>query len=596
MQRDSHPCGRVVTIIASDGGDLLNKRKRTSEFTPAPFPWLRALQVLVIAAAAAVIYLPVVHGGWLWDDDILVTQNSLIHDPAGWWKIWLEPGGLIDYQPLKYSVVWLQWQLWGNDTLGYHLTNVGLHFLSALLLWRLLAKLGLRLAWLGGLIFAVHPVMVESVVWIAELKNTLSLPLFLLAMGAWIDYEEKGRRREYFLALGLFLAAMLCKPVMVMFPVVILLYGWWKRGKVGRGDFKASVPFFAVSLIVGLATIWFLRRDEAVASAIPEGWVWRIGLTGHVLWFYFSKAMVPVNLMPVYPKWAIDSLAPLQFLPWLAAVAVMALSWNTRAGWGRHVVLGFGFFLLNLMPFLGGITAAYMRFTWVMDHVLYLPMIGLIGLAVAGIASLEARLSLVARRLEISVVALIVITMGAGSCLYAQVFANREVMWTYVLEHDRGSPAAHNNLGMVFMTQNRAEAAEEQFRQAIQSMPGFPEAHNNLGNALAQLNRYPEAIEQYQAAVSFRPNYAEAYYNIGNARLHLGMNLQAVDAYQQALKFNPKLVEAYNNLGAALIALNRMDEAREQFEAALQLNPDSEDARNNLAWVETHTNGTTTQK
>jgi hypothetical protein len=154
----------------------------------------------------------------------------MTQSPTGLWSIWFEPGSQLDYYPIKASVQWLQWHLWGMDTLGYHLTNVVLHILSALLVWRLLSKFGLRLAWLGGLIFAIHPVQVESVAWIAELKNTLSLPPFLLAMCAWIDYEERGKAKDYFLALGLFLVAMLCKLTVVLFPLVILLYAWWRRG------------------------------------------------------------------------------------------------------------------------------------------------------------------------------------------------------------------------------------------------------------------------------------------------------------------------------------------------------------------------------
>ena len=125
-----------------------------------------------------------------------LSQNPLLHDPARLWKAWFQPGSFIEYYPLEQTVQWVQWQLWGNDTFGYHLTNVCLHLLGAFLVWRLLSKFGLRLAWLGGLIFAIHPMMVESVAWISELKNTLSLPPFLLAMCAWIDYEERGRKQD----------------------------------------------------------------------------------------------------------------------------------------------------------------------------------------------------------------------------------------------------------------------------------------------------------------------------------------------------------------------------------------------------------------
>jgi protein O-mannosyl-transferase len=235
------------------------------------FPWKKLLRVGLIFAAVAWIYSPVFHGGWLWDDDVLITGNLLVHHPVGLWKIWFDPGRLIDYFPLSVSVEWIEWHLWGDNTLGYHLVSIGLHAVNSLLVWNLLSKLGLRLAWLGGLIFALHPVMVESVAWISEIKNTLSLMPFLLAVSAYLRYEEQGRRLDYLLALALFLIAMLCKTSMVMFPVVLLLYAWWKRRRIGWGDLKRSAPFFVVSLVLGLVTIWFLYQHALGPKPIAVG-------------------------------------------------------------------------------------------------------------------------------------------------------------------------------------------------------------------------------------------------------------------------------------------------------------------------------------
>ena len=179
------------------------------------------LQALVIAAAVLWIYWPARHGDWLWDDEVNITDNAITQSATGLWSIWFEPGSQFDYYPIKMSAQWLQWHLWGMETLGYHLSNVFLHIMGALLVWRLLSKFGLRLAWLGGLIFAIHPVQVESVAWISEFKNTLSLPPFLLAMCAWIDYDDRRKAKDYFLALVLFLVAMLCKLSVVLFPLVI---------------------------------------------------------------------------------------------------------------------------------------------------------------------------------------------------------------------------------------------------------------------------------------------------------------------------------------------------------------------------------------
>ena len=202
--------------------------------------WRGLLPAAALAAVTAWTYAPVRHGGWLWDDNLYVTHNPLLRSAAGLKQIWLNPTG-VNYFPVTATCQWLQWHLWQDRPLGYHLTNVALHLLSAFLLWRLLRRLGSEPAWIGAWLFALHPLAVESVAWISELKNTLSLPLLLLAMAAYVDYDDASGARpgpagwsrpagRYGLALLWFLAAMLSKSTVAMFPVVVLLYGWWRRG------------------------------------------------------------------------------------------------------------------------------------------------------------------------------------------------------------------------------------------------------------------------------------------------------------------------------------------------------------------------------
>jgi len=189
------------------------------------------LQTALILLLGTWCFLPARMGEWLFDDVNAILNNPVMHRASGLWTIWFAPPGP-DYFPLKDSVQWMQWHLFGTATLGYHLTNIALHLTSALLIWRLLFMLGVRLAWLGGLFFAIHPVTVESVAWICELKNTLSLPLLLVAMLAYIRHDRDGDRVFYFIAVIAFLASLLCKTSGVMFPFVILLYAWWRRGKI----------------------------------------------------------------------------------------------------------------------------------------------------------------------------------------------------------------------------------------------------------------------------------------------------------------------------------------------------------------------------
>jgi len=518
--------------------------------------WIVLIQVALIVAAGFWIYGPVLHGGWLMDDVNYITRNPLLHDTDGLWKIWFEPGTFIEYYPLKASVEWIEWNLFGGDTFGYHLDNVILHVVNALLVWRLLAKFGLRLAWLGGLIFAIHPAMVESVAWISELKNVLSLLPFLLAISAWIDYDERKRRRDYALALGLFLVAMLCKISMIAFPVAILLYAWWKRGRVESGDLKASIPFFVISLTLGAVSIfvgnWF-QQQYMVLDPVPMGGFFsRLACAGLVLSQYLVNCLWPANLMPVYPRWHVDPPSLAQFLPLPIFGGIFYWLWSKRRGWGRHGLLGFGFFVLNLMPFLGFKTVSYMSYTWVMDHLLYLPILGLIGLAVAGLERIRGQMPQFPRPFGIAVIGAAMILLAFRSHSYAEAFIDEETFSTCALEHN----------------------------------PGAWTARNDLACALQDSGRLNEAIDQFQQALRFKPDYADARYNLGNALLYATRYPEAIEQYEQVLKLQPAYPKAHNNLAIALERSGRIPEAIEQFNAELQIYPNDDVTRDNLANME----------
>ena len=548
--------------------------------------WKFILGVVLLAVVGLWIYRPVLHGDWLWDDDVLILHNSLVRDPAGWWKIWLEPQKLLDYQPLGISVIWLEWRLWHGHAWGYHVANVGCHLIGALLLWRLLAKFGLHLAWLGALLFVVHPVTVESVAWISEFKNTLSLPPFLLAIIHWIDYEEHGRRRDYQWALGLFLAAMLIKTSMVMFPFVLLLYAWWKRGHVSRADLKAGAPFFAVSLVLGLVTVWYVHHNVMEVEKIPlVGVPERIAVAGLSFAFYFSKCFLPVSLLPIYPQWPMLPLKPWQFLPWPILLGILYWFWTQRAGWGRHALLGLGFFLLMLAPFVGFTDGSYMHFTWVMDHLVYIPLIGLIAIIIAGLGRLEASLPPSILPFGGALIAVALVLMAAESHAYARLFFNQETLWTYTLRYNPNAYLAHNNLGIALSKTGRIPEAIDQYEQALRLDSLYPEAHNNLGIALGKMGRNSEAIAQYEETLRLNPDYVQAHNNLGTALLQDGQVSEAIDQFQQTLRLDPEMPEAHNNLGNALLLENRFSEAIDECEKAVHLNPGLAQAHNNLGFA-----------
>lgn len=556
---------------------------RAPETGPSSADVMLMLRAALILVLGFWIYWPALNGDWLWDDRDLVIDNALVHDPDGLWKIWFQPTCMFDFLPLKISVEWIEWRLWGDDTLGYHLVNVGLNLLSAFLLWRLLRKFGLRHAWLGALIFIVHPAMVESVAWMSELKNTLSLPFFLLAMGAWIDYDTHGKWKDYALALGLFLLALLGKPTMIMFPVVILLHAWWKRGRLGWADLRMSAPFFAVSLAVGLLTLWFLHRTVGEQAVVLGGLMSRLACAGLSISFYFSKCVLPLGLMTIYPQWIVDPPSPIQFLPWPVLGGVLYFLWTQRAGWGRHALLGLGFFLINLAPFIGLNAGSYMNYTWVMDHVLYIPILGLIGLTVAGMEQVEAQLSTTLRRAGAALVAVVLAVMAWTSHGYAALYVDLETLWAYNVSVNPEAALPHNDLGYALAQKGQIAKAIEQIRLATQLDPRYSDAHHNLGLLLLQTGQVAGAVTELQAAMQLTPNVADTHDNLANALDRAGRIPEAIEQYRETIALNPGYLAAYNDLGVELANQNRYAEAVEVFQSGLRVDPNNAQIRDNLA-------------
>ena len=510
----------------------------------SPNAKLTILRTLLIVMAGCWVFGPALRGDWLMDDDLYLTQNALMNDPARLWKIWFAPGSLIEYYPIEASLQAIEWRLWHTDTAGYHLVNLALHLVGSVLVWRLLEKFGLRLAWLGGLLFAVHPAVVESVAWISEFKNVLSLPPFLLAMCVWIDYAERRRKQDYFLSLGLFTIAMLCKISMVLFPLVLLLFAWWKRDRIGWKDVKEVAPFLVVSVVLGATTLlvgdWFRHVHHQTEHDLEVGgYASKLALSGTAISFYLWNFLWPVGLLPIYPKWTVDPPSPVEFLPWLAMIGAASWFWTKRKGWGRQALLGFGFFLINLLPFVGFHAPSYMGISWVMDHFLYLPMVGLVGLTIAVLEQAENRLPASKQAVSTGAIAVVIGALAWDSHAYAGRFIGQETLWTYTLEHNPGAWLAHNNLGNIMLVTGRTAEAIEHYQKALQIAPDGVEAHNNLGMALRMEHRPEEAMVQFQAALKSNPNFATGHRNLGDTLCELGRTAEAIDQYRQALIIEP---------------------------------------------------------
>ena len=543
------------------------------------------LQGLLILLATFWIYSPAFHGGWLWDDRSMLVDNPLMNDPLGMWKIWTHPGVLIDYFPITLSVQRLEWNLFGPHRMGYHLVNVALHGASSLLVWRLLEKLKVRFAWWGGLLFAVHPLMVESVAWMAELKNALALPPLLLAMCFWIDYDERGAKRDYRQALLLFLVAMLCKSSEMMFPVVILLHAWWKRGRAAWSDVQAAAPFFAISLALGFLGAWLQHQNVGPSDFAAAGWASRLATAGRAIFFFLYLFVFPAHLLPIYPSGWVTNPTVIDFVPWLVLGALLGLAWYRRGGWGRHVLLGFGFFLLNIVPVLGYIVMDVTKMNWSVDHLLYLPAIGLIGLVMAGLGAMEGSIP-PAPRLAVTVaIASVMVFLALGSHAYAGLYRDGLTLWTYAVAGNPGSYKVRENLGAAYGEAGRYPEAVDQFQQAIKIKPDYAPTHSGLAVTLGLMGRDADSIVEYKTSAGLDPNVADTYYNLGKALMRQHRNPEAIEAMTNAVRVKPDWGAPHFLLGTLLADANRVSEAVAEFDQALQLDPGLGEAHGPLANV-----------
>jgi Flp pilus assembly protein TadD len=534
-------------------------------------------------------------GGFVWDDDSYVTENLTLRTVDGLRQIWLAPDSTPQYYPLVFSSFWLEYRLWELNPAGYHVVNVLLHAISALLLWRLLRDLRVPGAWLAAAVFALHPVHVESVAWVTERKNVLSAVFYLGSAACLVRYfglagkDESGSPKRWWYGAGLllFACALLGKTVTASLPAALLLVLWWKRGTVGRRDVGALAPFFALGLTMGLATVWLERHHVgAVGSEWDLTFVERTLVAGRAIWFYAGKLVWPRDLIFNYPRWTVDAAVWWQWIyPLGVTVAVVGL-WCLRKRVGRAPLVGILFFCGTLFPALGFFDVYPFRYSFVADHFQYLASIGLTALLVGAVAGVTSKLSTRGRRAAALLGAAVIVSLGVQTWRQAHAYRDIETLWVTTLERNPRSWMAHVNLGKELSDQGRFDQAVAHFAEATHIRPENDKAHYNLGLVLARQGRPGEAIESYSTAIRINPDHVEARVNLGNVLAGLGRFEEATAYYSEALRIMPGNAETHNNLANALAGQGRFDEAIEHYTEALRINPDYSAARHNLDVVE----------
>ena len=550
-------------------------------------------------------YLPSFHAGFLWDDDTMLTANRAILSPHGLKQIWASTL-LPDYFPLTSTSLWLEWRLWGFHAAGYHTTNVLFHAASVLVLWRILRSLEIPGAWLGSLLFAVHPVNVESVAWIAERKNILAMFFFLLTVLFWLRAEKSPvnpagtpamARRFYFASIAFYVLALLSKTAVVPVPFVLLLCSRWvrrDRGPQTLSSFspvlKRTVPFFVLSLAFGLLTIWFQYHraiaGEQIHSSPP---LERFLGASQAFWFYVLKALVPTQLSFVYRQWTIDSTHFIFWLPFLVMLgAALALYRVRHSRKGQAMLFCFGYFLLMLGPILGFLKIYFQKYSPVADHWQYFALIGICALAGGGGAMLVRWIRSKTNNIFLGTVlpgfclAALVGTMGFLTFHRAVMFADAERLWLDTLAKNPSSWLAHNNLGLMFAARGEAKEAIAHYSLALEANPSSAEVHNNLGAAYVQEGRIQEAEAQIRQAFAENPKISMTEYDLGIIAEVKGFPHEAEEHYRAALRLDPESPTAHNNLGCLLAANGNASGAVEEFRSAIQFLPNFPEALNNL--------------
>jgi protein O-mannosyl-transferase len=524
----------------------------------------------VIFCATLLAYSPALRAGFIWDDNPGHVTTPELRSLDGLGRIWFEIGATQQYYPLLHSAFWLEHRLWGDAPFGYHLLNVLLHATAACLAGVALRRLAVPGAWLAALLFALHPVAVESVAWISEQKNTLSTVFYLGAALAYLRFDRQRQTTAYLLATGLFVAALLTKTVTATLPAALLLVFWWQRGRLSwRRDVMPLAPWFLLGACAGLFTAWAERKLIGAEGAAFDLTLLERGLlAGRAITFYLGKLLWPEDLTFIYPRWSVDPTAAWQWFPLALVLVLAAVCWRRRQ-WTRGPLAAFLFFAGSLFPVLGFFNVYPFIYSFVADHFQYLASLGPIALAAAGAARLGARFPAWSRW---TAGALLASTLGALTWQQCRIYHDAETLYRATLRLNPACWMAHNNLGKELMvSKTQLPEAIAFFETALRLRPAYAEAENNLGLALTQSGRPREAIPHLERSLQLRPGVFQVYNNLGIALAAGGRADAAVAVFARAAALNSSLPNLQENWAKALLLLGRKEEAEVHFARAAAL-------------------------
>lgn len=475
----------------------------------------------LIILMTLIAYGPALQSGFIWDDDVYVTRNPLLTAPDGLKRIWFSDDSPSQYFPLVYTVFRIEHALFDEgplyfDGYHYHLTNVILHIINALLVWLILRRLKIPGAWLASAVFALHPVHVESVAWITELKNVLSTLFMLLAVLAWIKFVDLGRPARVYYALALIcgLMALFAKTTACVLPAILLIVVWLKGERLQWRRVVQVIPFAITALAMALLTIWWERHIQGTTGEqFGLTFMQRILLASRAIWFYAGKLVWPQNLSFSYTRWTLDARDAAQYAWVVVCLSTAAALWFGRKRVGRGVLAAACFYAIALAPMLGFVSLYTFRYSFVADHYQYVASIGLIAL----FSAIVVRIPLpkpVHRTLRVTVIPALLVTLMVLTRAQTHIYQDAETIWTDTVKKNPASPFAHYNLGVELSARGSLDRAMEEYRTAIRLEPTKGEAHSNLGAILRTRGDEDGAWQEYNLAIKYNPELAEPHNNL----------------------------------------------------------------------------------
>ena len=553
----------------------------------------KAFVLLLLAGIVLIAYGAVGHFPFInLDDDLYITENAQVQQGLSWDSVLWAMTALEEafWHPLTWLSHMLDYQLFGLNPAGHHLTNLLLHLANVLLLFGVLHQMTgavWRSAFVAAL-FALHPLNVESVAWVAERKNVLSTLFWLMTMGAYVRYVRKPVWQRYVGMMGIFVLGLMAKPMLVTLPCVLLLLDYWPLGRLGKEwkGFARRLPRLVVEklpLFIPVAAASVLAiQAQSQAGSLPswEGLTLGARMANAVLSYglYLKKLVWPTDLAVFYPhpesSWEIGSVA-------LAALVLGGISlgvwWQGRSY--RYLVVGWLWYLGTLFPVSGLIQVGGHAMA---DRYAYVPLMGLFIMVVWGARELAKTLGLgKAWLVGASLGVLMMMTVLVH--LQLSYWRSSMTLFQHALDSTEDNHMAHSNLGIAFLQEDDLDDAIDHFYKAIEIRPRFAVVHSNLGIALRRKGLLDEALKHSTRAVQIDPDLARAHNNLGIVLFQKGRANEALQHFQKALELKPDYATSFYNMGVVLEDQKRMEEALESFRQALRLDPHHSQAEEHLA-------------